>query len=69
MFSGLIMHMCHLQFDYCFMKESRSFLQAVLVQEAEEETVTLLRETGIYFKFGSSLCKASVEQTHQKAAE
>ncbi len=27
------------------MKESRRFLQTVLVQEAEEETVTLLRKT------------------------
>ncbi len=54
---------------YSFMKESRSFLQTVLVQEDEEETVTLLRETEIYFLFCSSLCKASAEQTHQKAAE
>ncbi len=50
------------------MKENK-FLQTVLVQEDEEETVTLLRETEIYFLFCSSLCKASAEQTHQKAAE
>ncbi len=54
---------------YSFMKESRSFLQTVLVQEDEEENVTPLRETEIYFLFCSSLCMASAEQTHQKAAE
>ncbi len=41
------------------MKESKKFLQTVLVQEDEKETVTLLRETEIYFLFCSSLCKAS----------
>ncbi len=46
----------------------QKFLQTVLVQEDEEETVTLLRETEIYFLF-CSLRKASAEQTHQKAAE
>ncbi len=35
---------------YSFMKENK-FLQTVLVQEDEEETVTLLRETEIYFYF------------------
>ncbi len=35
----------HLQFACSFMKESRRFLQTVLVQEAKEETVTLLRKT------------------------
>ncbi len=37
----------HLTFAYSFIKES-SFLQTVLIQEAEEESVTLLRET-FYF--------------------
>ncbi len=32
---------------YSFMKENK-FLQTVLVQEDEEETVTLLRETEMY---------------------
>ncbi len=45
LFICLIMLMCHLQFACSFMKESRRFLQTVLVQEAEEETVTLLRKT------------------------
>ncbi|RXN17242.1 gastrula zinc finger -like protein [Labeo rohita] len=31
-------------FAYSFIKESKSYLQTVLVQEAKEETVTLLRE-------------------------
>ncbi len=52
-----------------FHEGKQKFLQTVLVQEDEEETVTLLRETEIYFLFCSSLCKASAEQTHQKAAE
>ncbi len=50
-----------------FHEGKQKFLQTV--QEDEEETVTLLRETEIYFLFCSSLCKASAEQTHQKAAE
>ncbi len=52
-----------------FHEGKQKFLQTVLVQEDEEETVTLLRETEIYFLFCSSLRKASAEQTHQKAAE
>ncbi len=52
-----------------FHEGKQEFLQTVLVQEDEEETVTLLRETEIYFLFCSSLCKASAEETHQKAAE
>ncbi len=53
---------------YSFKKESRSFYKLFLFRKMEE-TVTLLRETEIYVLFCSSLCKASAEQTHQKAAE
>ncbi len=52
-----------------FHERKQKFLQTVLVQEDAEETVTLLRENEIFFFFCSSLCKASAEQTHQKAAE
>ncbi len=44
-----------------FNEGKQKFLQAVLVQEDKEETVTLLRETDLFCTF--------VKQTHQKAAE
>ncbi len=52
-----------------FHEGKQKFLQTVLVQEDEDETVTRLRETEMYLLYCSSLCKASVKQTHQKAAE
>ncbi len=52
-----------------FHEGKQTFLQTVLVQEAEDETVTRLRETEMYLLYCSSLCKAFAKQTHQKAAE
>ncbi len=45
----LIMLMCHLQFACSFMKESRRFLQTVLVQEAEEVTNTFKKDCFQYW--------------------
>ncbi len=49
LFNCLIMLMCHLQFACTFMKESRRFLQTVLVQEAEEETNTFKKDCFKYW--------------------
>ncbi len=48
LFNCLIMLMCHLQFACSFMKESRRFLQTVLVQEAKEETNTFKKDLGLF---------------------
>ncbi len=47
-FNCLIMHVL-LVVCLLFHEGKQKFLQTVLVQEDEEETVTLLRETAIYF--------------------
>ncbi len=41
-------YVCLLQFTCSFMKESRRFLQTVLVQEAEEETNTFKKDLGLF---------------------